>query len=77
LLWLVSGSQAGNMAKQIIQSALALRLHFADWAAFVPLAVYRRPMNAARYFMQREDYQPRQTLSDSPFRQFDVKCLRC
>jgi len=34
-------------------------------------------MNAARYFMRREDYQPRQTLRESPFRKFDVKCLRC
>ena len=34
-------------------------------------------MNAARYFMRREDYQPRQTPVDSPFRQFDVSCLHC
>lgn len=34
-------------------------------------------MNAARYFMRREDYQPRKTPSDSPFRNFDVTCLRC
>jgi hypothetical protein len=34
-------------------------------------------MNAARYFQRREDYQPLQTPSASPFRKFDVKCLVC
>jgi len=34
-------------------------------------------MNAARWFQRREDYQPPQTPPDSPFRQFDVRCLRC
>jgi hypothetical protein len=34
-------------------------------------------MNAARYFQRREDYQPLQTPSASPFRRFDVKCLAC
>jgi len=34
-------------------------------------------MNAARYFMRREDYQPRQTPAGSPFRRFDVTCLHC
>ena len=34
-------------------------------------------MNAARYFMRREDYQTRQTPRESPFRKFDVKCLNC
>ena len=34
-------------------------------------------MNAARYFMRREDYQPPQTLSESPFRRFTVRCLKC
>jgi len=29
-------------------------------------------MNAARYFMRREDYQPPQTPKDSPFRQFNM-----
>jgi len=32
-------------------------------------------MNAARYFMRREDYQPPQTPKDSPFRLFNVSCL--
>ncbi len=27
--------------------------------------------------MRREDYAPRQTPAESPFRNFDVKCLRC
>ena len=27
--------------------------------------------------MRREDYQPRQTPRESPFRQFDVTCLHC
>jgi len=27
--------------------------------------------------MRREDYQHRQTPSESPFRQFDVSCLHC
>ena len=34
-------------------------------------------MNAARAFMRREDYQPRQTPADSPFRRFEVKCVHC
>jgi hypothetical protein len=34
-------------------------------------------MNAARWFQRREDYQPPQTSSESPFRKFDVKCLAC
>jgi len=34
-------------------------------------------MNAARWFQRREDYQPRQTPAESPFRKFDVKCLAC
>jgi transcription elongation factor Elf1 len=29
------------------------------------------------YFMRREDYQPRKTPSESPFRNFEVKCLKC
>ena len=34
-------------------------------------------MNAARYFMRREDYQPRLSPTGSPFRQFDMTCLKC
>jgi hypothetical protein len=34
-------------------------------------------MNAARYFMRREDYEPPRTPSESKFRKFDVKCLEC
>jgi hypothetical protein len=34
-------------------------------------------MNAARFFMRREDYQTRQSPAGSPFRQFDVSCLKC
>ena len=34
-------------------------------------------MNAARCFIRRDDYQARQTPRESPFRQFDVKCLKC
>jgi len=34
-------------------------------------------VNAARYFMRREDYQPPETLADSPFRRFKVSCLKC
>jgi len=34
-------------------------------------------MNAARYFMRREDYQPPETPADSPFRRFKVSCLKC
>lgn len=34
-------------------------------------------MNAQRYFMRKEDYAPKQTPRESPFRQFEVKCLRC
>jgi len=38
---------------------------------------YFRGMNAARYFMRREDYQPPTTHVDSPFRRFNVSCLKC
>ena len=34
-------------------------------------------MNAQRWFQRKEDYAPRQTPADSPFRKFDVKCLAC
>jgi transcription elongation factor Elf1 len=34
-------------------------------------------MNAARYFMRREDYQERTTPADSPFRKFIIHCLKC
>lgn len=34
-------------------------------------------MNAARYFMRREDYQSLQTPADSPFRRFTVSCVKC
>jgi len=34
-------------------------------------------MNAQRWFQRKEDYQPRQTPRESPFRQFGVKCLKC
>ena len=34
-------------------------------------------MNSARAFMRREDYAPRHTPAVSPFRKFDVKCLKC
>jgi len=34
-------------------------------------------MNAARAFMRREDYQPKQAQADSPFQRFSVSCLHC
>ena len=34
-------------------------------------------VNRARYFIRREDDEPPRTPPDSPFRQFDVKCLNC
>lgn len=34
-------------------------------------------MNSARYFIRREDDEPLHTPRDSPFRRFDVKCLKC
>ena len=34
-------------------------------------------MNAQRWFQRKEDYAPRQTPAGSPFRQFDVTCLKC
>ena len=34
-------------------------------------------MNAARYFIRREDDVPRRTPAESPFRKFDAKCLKC
>jgi hypothetical protein len=47
------------------------------WTALVQPAVYIAGMNAARFFMRREDYQPPQTPADSPFRNFYVSCLKC
>lgn len=38
---------------------------------------YSVGMNAARFFMRREDYQPPETPADSPFRKFNVSCLKC
>ena len=34
-------------------------------------------MNAARYFIRREDDEPPRTPAESPFRRFDGKCLKC
>jgi hypothetical protein len=34
-------------------------------------------MNSARYFIRREDDEPDRTPAESPFRRFDVKCLKC
>ena len=34
-------------------------------------------MNSARYFMRLEDYQEPTTPADSPFRKFNVTCLKC
>ena len=34
-------------------------------------------MNAQRSFQRKEDYAPRQAPAGSPFRQFDVSCLKC
>ena len=34
-------------------------------------------MNSARYFIRREDDEPPRTPTESPFRRFDVKCLKC
>lgn len=34
-------------------------------------------MNSARWFIRREDDEPPRTPPESPFRGFDVKCLKC
>lgn len=34
-------------------------------------------VNSARYFIRREDDEPPRTPPESPFRKFDVKCLKC
>ncbi len=34
-------------------------------------------MNSARYFIRREDDEPPRTPRESPFRRFDVQCLKC
>ena len=34
-------------------------------------------MNSARYFIRREDDEPPRTPAESPFRKFDVKCVKC
>ncbi len=44
-----------------------------------PVWIKCGPMNetGVRAFMRREDYAPRQTPSDSPFRKYVIKCLQC
>ena len=34
-------------------------------------------VSSARYFIRREDDEPRRTPAESPFRKFDAKCLKC
>lgn len=34
-------------------------------------------MNSTRYFMRREDYREPTTPAESPFRKFNVTCLKC
>jgi hypothetical protein len=34
-------------------------------------------MNGVRWFIRREDDEPRRTPADSPFRAFRVCCLKC
>jgi hypothetical protein len=34
-------------------------------------------INSQRYFMRKEDYEEKKTPSDSPFRCFIVKCVKC
>jgi len=34
-------------------------------------------MNAARYFIRREDDEPPRTPTESSFRRFIVRCLKC
>lgn len=38
---------------------------------------YSHQMNSARYFIRREDDEPKRTPPESPFRCFDVRCLKC
>ena len=35
------------------------------------------PTNAQRWFMRKEEYEPRKSCANSPFCCFDVKCLKC
>jgi hypothetical protein len=35
------------------------------------------PINSQRWFMRKEDYEEKKTPSDSPFRCFIVKCVKC
>jgi hypothetical protein len=35
------------------------------------------PINSQRWFMRKEEYAQRRAQPDSPFRQFDMKCLKC
>ena len=39
--------------------------------------VARVKTGSNRAFMRREDYQPKTTATDSPFRHFVVHCLKC
>jgi hypothetical protein len=34
-------------------------------------------MNAARYFMRREDYQPKKARNEALLTLFDVSCVKC
>ena len=34
-------------------------------------------MNSTRYFIRRENDEPPRSQPESPFRRFDVKCLKC
>ena len=39
--------------------------------------LHTRRVNSARYFIRREEDEPRRTPAESPFRKFDAKCLKC
>ncbi len=46
-------------------------LHLSEWR------LQSARVNSARYFIRREDDEPPRPPSESPFRKFDAKCLKC
>ena len=50
---------------------------FAQTANVRALQLKSGRMNSARFLIRREDDEPPRTPTESPFRCFDVKCLKC
>lgn len=61
------------------QIAVHIQIPRQRWTAVDQPTHYPAHMKitGARWFQRREDYQPPTTISDSPFRHFNVNCLKC